>query len=87
MDSLRTWDYHVTFLSRHSTDKYLCDDAVRWGSERHEYYLDDSNNPVYGVRIPFNSRRKSDLTKYMLWTDSVHLTDSSCFLYRPFNFG
>ena len=23
---------------------------------------------------------------YILWTDSIHLTDPSCFLRRPFNF-
>ena len=22
----------------------------------------------------------------MLWSDSVHLTDSTCFIHRPFNF-
>ena len=31
-------------------------------------------------------KRKPDLANYMLWTDSVHLTDSSCFLHGPFNF-
>lgn len=31
IDSLRTWDYHGTFLSRYPADKYLCDDAVVGG--------------------------------------------------------
>ena len=34
----------------------------------------------------YKSNRKPDLTKNMLWTDSVHLTDSSCFIHEPFNF-
>ena len=85
MDSLRTGDYHVTLFSRHPADKNNCDDAARWWPEWHEYYLDDSNIPVYCARIFFNPRRKPDLTKYMLWTALVHLTDTSCFLHGPFN--
>ena len=73
MDSLRRGNYHVTFISRHPANKYLCDDAVRWLSEWQEYYLDDFNI------IP-------DLTKYTMQTDSVHLTDTSYFLNGPFNF-
>ena len=34
----------------------------------------------------FGPKRKSDLSKYILWTASVHLTDSSCYLHGPFNF-
>ena len=34
----------------------------------------------------FSPRRKPDLTKYMLWTDSVYLTDQSCSIHRLFNF-
>ena len=66
MDSLRTEKYHVTFLFLHLSDKHLCDDSPRWWHEWHEYYLDDSNIPVYGVRMFFNPIRKLDLTKYML---------------------
>lgn len=33
MNSSRTGNYHVTFLSRHPADKYLYDDAVRWWPE------------------------------------------------------
>ena len=68
MDSLRTIDYHVTFLSRHPTDKNLCD-------EWHEKYLDEENVTMYGARMLFSPKRKPDQTKYMLWIDSVHLTD------------
>ena len=84
--SLRTRNYHITFLSRHPTDKNFCDYAVHWWLEWHEYYLDDSNIPVYGVRMLFSPKRKADLTNYILWTDSIHLTDTSCFLYGSFNF-
>ena len=41
---------------------------------------------MYGARMLFSPKRKPDETKYMLWTDSVHLTDSSFFLHGPFNF-
>ena len=34
----------------------------------------------------FGQKRKPDLSKYILWTDSVQLTDSSCYLHGPFNF-
>ena len=34
----------------------------------------------------FGPKCKPDLRKYILWTDSVHLTDSSCYLHGPFNF-
>ena len=60
MDSLRTGDYHVTFLSRHLADKNLCDDAANWWSEWNEYYFNDSNIPVYGVRMLFSPKRKPD---------------------------
>ena len=79
MDLLRTESYHITFLSRYPADKHLCADAVRWWPEWHKYYLDDSNLPVHGAHMIFSPKRKPDLTRYMLWTDSVHLTDTSCF--------
>ena len=79
-------NYHITFLSRHPNDAHLCDDAARWWSKRHEYSLNDENIPIYGSRILFKPTRKPDLTKYMLWTDSVHLTDLSYFIHGPFNF-
>ena len=34
----------------------------------------------------FGPKRKPDLSKYILWIDSVLLIDSSCYLYGPFNF-
>ena len=54
MGSLRTGDYRTTFLSRYPTDKNLCDDAAHWWPGWpgwHEYYLGNSNIPVYGARI------------------------------------
>ena len=53
--------------------------------EWHEYYLNNSNIPVYNARMLLNPKRKPSLTKYILWTDSVHLTDTSCFLHGLFN--
>ena len=86
MNSSTTGDYHVTFLSRHPDDNHLCDDVARLWPECHEYLLDGDNVPVYGSRILFKSNCKPNLAKYMLWTDSVHLTDSSCFIHSHFNF-
>ena len=34
----------------------------------------------------FGPKRKPDSKKYILWIDSVHLTDLSCFLHGPINF-
>ena len=31
-------------------------------------------------------KRKSDSNKYIILTDSVYLTTSSCYLHSPFNF-
>ena len=65
MNSFRTGDYHVTFLSRHLDDKHLCDDDARWSPEWYGYYLDDKNISVCGACIP---KWKWNLKKYMLWT-------------------
>ena len=66
MDSLRTGDYHVTFLLRHPADKHLCNDKSRWWREWHAYYLDDENVPVHGALMLFSPKRKPGETKYML---------------------
>ena len=79
MNLLRIEDYHVTFLSRHPTDKRLCDDIAHWWPEWHEYHLDGSNIPVYCARMSFSLKRKPDLTKYVLWTDSVYLINTFFF--------
>ena len=34
----------------------------------------------------FGPKCKLDSTKYILWTESVHLTDHSCYLHGSFNF-
>ena len=33
----------------------------------------------------FLPKRKPNLNKYMLWSDSVHLTDPKYFIYGPFS--
>ena len=76
----------LLLLSRNPSDNTLCDDAARWWPLWYEYVLDKINVPVYGARILFGPTRKLDLKKYILWTDSIHLTDPSCFLHGPFNF-
>ena len=86
MNPSTTGDYHVTFLSRHPDDNHLCDDITRWWPEWHAYSLNDENIPVYGLPMLFKPNIKPNLAKYMLWTESVHLTDSSCFIHGSFNF-
>ena len=66
IDLLCTGNYHVTFLSHHPADKYICDDVNRWLLEWHKYYLDDSNIPIYGAHMLFSPKRNPYLTKYML---------------------
>ena len=34
----------------------------------------------------FNPLRKPNLSKFRLWTDTVPLTDSNCYLQGPFHF-
>ena len=81
-----TSDYHLIFLARHPDDTHLCDDKARWRPEWHEYKLDSDKVLVYGVRVLFLPKRKADPKKYMLWSDSVNLTDSNYFIYGPFNY-
>ena len=86
MNPQKTGGYHVTFLFRHTSDCHLCDDNSRWLPLWYEYVLDKDNSPVYESRILLGPNRKPNLKKYILWTDSVHLTDSSCYIHGPFNF-
>ena len=86
MNPETTGDYHVNFSTRHSDDTHLCDDKARWWPEWHEYKLDSDNVPVYGTRVLFLPKRKPDQKKYMLWSDSVTLTDSNYFIHGPFNY-
>ena len=86
MNPETTGDYHVNFLARHPDDTHLCDDKARWWPEWHEYKLDSNNIPVYGARVLFSPKRKPNLKKYMLWSDSVTLTDSNYFIHGPFNY-
>ena len=41
---------------------------------------------LYMVLVLFGPKRKPDSDKYILWTDSVNLTDPSCYLHGPFNY-
>ena len=87
VDSKSTGDYHVMFISRHPKDNDFCDDKTRWWPLWHEYKNDKNDVPIYGARMLFGPKRKLDSTKYNLWTDSVLLTEPSCYLLGPFNFG
>ena len=86
MNSNRTVDYHLTFISRHSKDSNIYNDTARWWHLWHEYKNDKNNVPIYGTRMLFDPKRKPDPNKYILWIDSVHLTDTSCYLHGPFKF-
>ena len=86
MNPRKTGDYHVTFLSRHTSGLHLCDDNSRWWPLWYEYVLDKDNIPVYESRILLGPNRKPNLKKYILWIDSVQLIDSSCYIHGSFNF-
>ena len=80
MTSETTGDYHVNFLAQHPDDTHLCDDKARWWPERHEYKLDNDN-----IRAIF-AKTETKSEKYMLWSNSVILTDSNYFIQGPFNY-
>ena len=86
MEPQTTEDCQVTFLSGLPSDKHLCDDTSRWWPLWYEYVLDTNNIPVYGARILLGPNRKPNTKKYILWTNSVHLSDPSCYIQEPFNF-
>ena len=46
----------------------------------------DKNLPVYGARMLFAPKRKLNLKKYMLWSDSLHLMDTKYFICCSFNY-
>ena len=41
---------------------------------------------LYMASVSYLILNGRKLTKYTLWTNSVHLTDSYCFIHGPFNF-
>ena len=41
---------------------------------------------IYNARILFRSKCKPDPRKFILWTDSIHLTDFPCYSHGPFYF-
>ena len=73
-------------LSHDIQKKVPYDDKTCWRPLWKEYTNDSNNVPIYGKRMLFGPKRKSDPGKYIFWTDSVHLTDPSCYLLGPFNF-
>ena len=79
-------DYHATFIWPHSKDNNPCDDKARWWPLWHKYKNDKNDVHIYFARMFFGPKRKPDSNKYIHWTDSVHLTDPSCYLHGPFNF-
>ena len=78
-----TRDYHFTFLSRYPSDNHLCNDTSRWWLLQYEYVLDTNNIPIHGARILLGPNRKPNIKKYILWTDFVHLSNPSCYIYGP----
>ena len=45
MKAQKTGGYHVTFLSCHPCDNYLCDDNARWWPLWYEYIMDKKKTP------------------------------------------
>ena len=78
MNSKRSGDYHVMFISRHPNDSHICDDTARWQPLCHEYKNDKNNVPINDARMFFSLKRKPNPNKYIIWTDFVYLTDHSC---------
>ena len=70
-------------FSRHTNDNDLCDDKARWWPLWYEYKNDKNDVHIYGSRMLFGPKRKLDSDKYILWRDSVFLTDHSCYLLGP----
>ena len=66
MDSKRTGNYHVTFLSRYPNDNNICDDNARWMPLWHEYKNDKNGVPIYGARMLLGPKRKPDSNKNIL---------------------
>ena len=46
--------------------------------------MNDDNVPVYEAKIQFKSSRKPDPIKYILWVDSVDLTDTDFLIHDSF---
>ena len=86
MNSKRTGDYNVTFISRHPNDNSLCDDKARWWPLLREYKNDKNDITIYGAHMLFGPKHKPDSNKHILWTDSIYLTDPSSYLHGPLNF-
>ena len=69
----------------HPDDSHLFDNVTFWWFEWYEYHVDDRNSPVYGTRMIFGPKWKPKQNKYIVWTDSVNLTSSSCYIRELFN--
>ena len=69
-------------LARYDSDKsnFLMMD---WSVERIGSIGAD-NIPDFGQRVLFHPLRKPNLSKFRLWTDTVPLTYSNCYLQGPF---
>ena len=86
MNSKRTDDYHITLTLQYPNDNNLCDDKARWWLLWYEYKKNKNDVPIYSARMLCGPKRKPDSNKYILRTDSIHLTDPSYYLHGPFNF-
>ena len=64
----------------------MCNNNTRWWPLWYVYCLDENNISGCGARIVSGFNRKPNPKNYILWTDSVHLTDPSCFIHGLFNF-
>ena len=86
IDSKHAGDYHSMFIPWCLDDSHLCDETTRWWLLWHEYTNNKSNVPIYDARMLCGPKRKPDPNKYILWTDSIDLTDPSSYLYSTFHF-
>ena len=54
-----------------------CGMSILWTIKRHQ---------IYGAQILFGPTRETNDKKYILWKDSIHLTNSWCYIHGIFNF-
>ena len=75
------------FVSRPTSESHETkDDVSRLWPDWHEYTIGSDNIPVLGKRVLFHPKRKPNLVKHRLCTDTVLLSSSNCFLLGPISF-
>ena len=64
----------------------MCDDKYQWWPEWYDYKMVNKSGPVYRVLMSFSSKWKLNLKKYIICSDSLHLTDPKYFIHSAFSY-